>query len=375
MKVAIITITDGQNYGNRLQNYALQEVLKSLGFEVLTIRRKNHHDKKRIIRVIKRNIKRILGRPYGKYRLIRKKRFDDFNSKYIQFDRAVLQDNKAPKDIKNRFRYFVVGSDQVWNAGFRIIREDLLNYLASFADPGQRISYAASFGTDTIPPESEDIFREELSRFKAISVREEAGIELLHSLGLQGSVVLDPTMLLTAEQWALVGKKPSYILDTPYVLTYFLGGRDQRIIRECIDTVSAGKKVINLENASVPESRIENIEFYSTGPAEFIWLIFHAECVITDSFHATAFSIIFHRPFLVFDRKAINNSYKMGNRIETLLGRFNLEKNKAGLDIVPSFPEPYDIDRVDKILSIEREKSISYLKRALSNEKDHWKKI
>ena len=218
MKVAIITITDGQNYGNRLQNYALQEVLKSLGMDVLTVKRKNFHDKKKLLRIVKRTIKCILGKSYGRPRLIRKKNFDEFSSTYIQFDSAVLQNNKSPRNIKNRFNYFIVGSDQVWNAGFRIIREDLLNYLASFADPGQRISYAASFGTNTIATDYEKVFREELSKFKAISVREESALDILKSLGLQGTVVLDPTMLLSAEQWLAISKKPKYSVDNPYVL-------------------------------------------------------------------------------------------------------------------------------------------------------------
>lgn len=367
MKVAIITIADGQNYGNRLQNYALQEVLKGIGCEVVTLKRKNYHDKNTVTRFIKRNIKRILGRPYGKYRVIRKRHFDEFNSLYIQFDSAVLHDNKAPKDLKERFQYFVVGSDQVWNAGFRIIREDLLNYLACFADPEQRISYAASFGTNSIPPESENIFREELSKFKAISVREEAGVEILKSLGLQGSVVLDPTMLLTSQQWKLIEEKPIFDVEPSFVLTYFLGGRDQKI-REFIEKVADGRQVINLELESIPESSIESVDMYTAGPAEFIWLISSASCVITDSYHATAFSIIFHRPFWVFDRKAKNDSYRMGSRIETLLRKFHLEAGKAEIDTAASFPELYDFDDVEKTLLTEREASINYLKRALINE-------
>lgn len=367
MKVAIITITDGQNYGNRLQNYALQEVLKKLGMEVLTLKRKNFHDKNAILRMIKRNVKRILGKPYGKPRLIRKKHFDAFNSKYIQFDQTALHNNKAPKDLKNRFQYFVVGSDQVWNAGFKIIREDLLNYLASFADPNQRISYAASFGTNTIVAEYEKIFKEELAKFKYISVREEAALDILNSFGLQGDVVLDPTMLLTAEQWLKIGKKPTYIIDEPYVMTYFLGGRDQKV-KNFIERVAAGNRIINLENEAVPEKNIEDIDIYASDPAEFIWLIANATCVITDSFHAAAFSVLFHRPFWVFDRKAVNNSYKIGSRIETLLGKFHLEKNKAELDTVASFPQSYDYDDIERILTLEREASINFLRRALNNE-------
>lgn len=367
-KVAIITITDGQNYGNRLQNYALQETIKGLGFEVETCRHLSSHDSvglKRLVVLAKKILKLFLGRPYGKVRDIRKKRFDAFNREYIVFSDIVLRDNQPQPVLNNRFDYVVVGSDQVWNAGFRIINEDLLDYLAFSIDPTKRIAYAASFGTNEIKNGFEKYFEEELPKFKSLSVREEKGKAIIDDLcGVHAEVVLDPTMLLTADQWRSFARKPIYAGNKPFIVTYFLGGRDNKL-NNYIKSVASGRHIYNLDNEFASEDAIENDKVFSTTPDEFVWLMDHADCVLTDSFHATVFSIIFHRPFCVFDRKPSKESYKMGSRIDTLLEKFGLEKYRDVLNDPKIIPENYPNNLIDDILKQERIKSINFLRKAL----------
>ena len=367
MRIAIVTITDGQNYGNRLQNLALQETLKSMGFKVETIRRKTYRDlsfSAKIKQSIKNTIKKSIGRKYGAHRALRKKRFDQFNRKNIRFSKICLHDNTAPKSISEKYDYFVVGSDQVWNAGFKIISDDLKNNLLWFAHPIQRIAYAASFGTDFLSEGSEELFRSELPKFKSISVREKTGVDLVRSCGMTAKVTLDPVMLLSNEQWMKYAQKPAYVKSQPFILTYFLSDRDKRIDEYCF-SLSQGMSIYELNNESIDEDNVKDIEQYCTTPDEFVWLIANAEMVLTDSFHAVAFSILFHKPFWVFERKAINTSYKMGGRISTLLDVFNLSNHRRSLDDSVEKPEVFDGEAIDSILSEKREESLRFLKEAL----------
>lgn len=366
MKVAIITITDGQNYGNRLQNYALQKSLMDLGCEVETVKRRTHRDltwigwQKKKVKII---IKRMVGRNNDLHRLLRKRTFDSFN-KYIKFSKSVLHNNVAPKGIEHQYDYFIVGSDQVWNAGFRIIREDIMNYLLSFAPNDKRIAYAASFGTDRLAEGYEQAFRDELLKFKTISVREVSGVKLVKECGIEAEVVLDPTMLLTVQDWLKIAKKPTYVKDMPFIVTYFLGGRDIKV-QNYIRSIAGNKKVYNLEIESAPMESIDSTEVFSTSPDEFVWLIANADCVLTDSFHATVFSILFHKPFCIFERKVIDDSYKIGSRIDTLLGLFHLERFRNIDFSLEIKPEKYEVIDIERVLKQEREKSINFLRRAL----------
>lgn len=368
MKTGIITMTTGQNYGNKLQNYALQKTIQDLHYEVDTLKHKRASDFfwRKICFQIKKLIKKLIKRPYNRIIIYRIKRFKDFINNNIVFSKETLSFNNYPVGLSDKYDYFIVGSDQVWNAGFKVINEDLQNYLLQFARPEQRIAYAASFGTDSIASGYERYFKEELPKFKAISVREESGIKIVEECGAKAIVVLDPTMLLRADEWNEIAKKPTYVDNEAFIVTYFLGGRDDELIAY-IKRIANGRKVYNLEIETAPESTIDSIEVFATSPDEFVWLISNADCVLTDSFHATVFSILFHKPFCVFERKVINESYKMGSRIATLLGTFHLERFRDVNRNFSVIPEKYETDELERILLIERKKSMNFLRSALED--------
>ena len=372
MKVAILTITDGTNYGNRLQNYALQEVLKELGIEVETIRRKTFHDlsiKVKIINNIKHLIKTLIrsnNTYWGNRNRINK--FNDFNQKYIKFNKTVLHDNISPKGFSSQFDYFVCGSDQIWNTNFRIVREDLLNHLAAFAKPCQRIAYAASFGTNSIPKLYVDAFQDNIPLFKAIGVRESSGIDIIQNLCDRNDVqvVLDPTLLLSCDKWSKIAKKPQYMNTQKYILTYFLGGRTESVL-ERINELSkrTGFISINLDKEGLSDSKIENKNVYATAPDEFLWLIKNAELVLTDSFHACVFSILFHKSFIPYKRKTMEKDNKMEGRLQTLFHKLGVNPVIDNVDDSHEMPMNYDVGVVENKLEKEREKSIFFLKTAL----------
>ena len=368
MKLAILTITDGQNYGNRLQNYALQEVLRDLGHEVTTIRRRTFHDRtpaQRSVQGAKNLVKSMLGRDYEAPTAARRKAFEAFNRRYLTFSDPVLHDNLAPPELAGQYDRFIVGSDQVWNAKFRIISDDLQNHLAAFAAPRQRIAYAASFGGDEIPEEYLPLFRQELPRFRAVSVREESGAALAERCGAKAEVVLDPTMLLPAERWQQIARKPGFVKDEPFIATYFLGGRTPEEL-QCIERLAAGRKVWHLEKEFLPKSAVADMAAFAAAPDEFVWLLSHADCVLTDSYHAAVFSILFHRPFCVFLRAPKDKMPDMSTRMKTLLGQFGLENHLFRSDETNAVSEDYDADAVDRTLRQAREHSLRFLTGALA---------
>lgn len=372
MKVGIITITDGANYGNRLQNYAVQQLVKSLGVDAETIRRSTKRDLSTIqkcIFLVKEIIKKIIGKKNTHFCFRkRKKRFCKFNKERIAFSNLTLKNNKAPKGICSKYDYFLCGSDQIWNANFEIVSSDIMNHLASFAEPNQRIAFAASFGTDRVAPEYENIFKKELCKFKAIAVREEAGKRIVDELTMtnRSIVVLDPTLLIGEQEWLNLEKKPSYLEAGEYVLTYFLGKKNA-LLEKKIDEIAKSSKlnVINLGIEFLTDDRIVNLDHFCTSPDEFVWLIHNATYVLTDSYHASIFSIIFNRPFLCYDRTMNKKGNEMNSRIDTLLSRFNLEYCKDDIENPQKFPRCKDYSGIYSILNDERDKAISFLREAL----------
>lgn len=377
MKVAILTITDGQNYGNRLQNYALQEILKKYGIKVETIKILTIRDKKVPLIVkskifIKNIIKFIIGRTIytEKERRKRKMKFDEFNKKYISFSGYKLGLNHKIGDLPERYDYFVCGSDQVWNTKIEIVRENINYHLAEFAKDEQRISYAASFGTNDILPEYEELFRNELLKFKAISVRECSGVELVKKIsGRRGTrVTLDPTMLLDSEDWRRLSHKPDFIINDyeKFIFTYFLGGRNEKITTHI--NFLERKYMCRTYHAEIEflnDKEIEDKRCYEMDPCEFIWMIEHAECVLTDSFHATVFSILFFKPFCVFQRIPVEDGNNMESRIDTLLNTFQLMQFKDDIDNPKKFPELYSKNNIENILKVCRENSMKFLEEAM----------
>ena len=207
------------------------------------------------------------------------------------------------------------GSDQVWNPKFdRLSDVDLL----SFATPEQRISFSASFGISELPENSKEKAKRELEKFKAISVREDRGKEIVEELTERKDVqvLVDPTMLLTSEEWDKVAKKPEQLKTDKYILNYFLGEISEKRKKEI-------ERIAKENNCEIINILDKNSPFYQTGPSEFLYLEKNAFLICTDSFHSSVFAILYNRPFVVFDRE--DSNVKMNSRLDTLLKKFKLE--------------------------------------------------
>lgn len=338
-EINIVTINDNSNYGNRLQSYALATYLREKGKKVNVLWFDSYKN------IIKNSVKLLL--PINK----EVRRFNNFN-KFTQFDIKVkiIKDKNTVLDGK-----YIVGSDQVWNPTLRNFDNI---YLLPKISPENRISYAASLGISILPDNFEKIFSEELKKFSKISVREEAGAEIVKEITNRDDVevVLDPTLLLESKEWERKVKKPKMYTGKKYILCYFLGEISEEVKME-IDNFS---KENNCEIINILD---KNDRYYECGPKEFLFLEKNAFLICTDSYHASVFALIFQKAFLIFDRK--DKLVNMNSRIETFLKKFNLTSKKytGGKITIDNLKCNYEY--ANKTLNEERKKSHNFIIEAL----------
>ena len=348
MKTGIVTINDNDNYGNRLQNYALYKILENNNFDVTTIVNEPFSNTKKLY--LLRILKNINYKGTYSDNKKRAQNFKEFN-KNIKFSSKKITAYSKLKE----YDYVITGSDQVWNPDFGRLRDvDLLTIV-----PGnKRIAFSASFGVNDILDKIKPRVANELKKFKAISVREDRGKEIVEELTGRKDVevLVDPTMLLTSEEWDKVSKKPTMLKTDKYILNYFLGELSEERRKEI-------NRVAKENNCEVINILDKNSPFYECGPSEFLYLEKHAFLICTDSFHSSVFAIIYNTPFLVFNREQ-KTLVNMNSRLETLLSKFKLEKRKYNEkitqdDLVCDYKEAY------KILEKERLKADKFLRKAL----------
>ena len=221
----------------------------------------------------------------------------------------------------------------------------------------KKICIALSFGVETIPVKWEKWFKEKLSTFNYLSVREEAGARIIKKLiGKKAEVVIDPTLVLEKDEWLKILKKPNSIKDGAYVLTYFIGGMRSDVRKQLVNYASEKNlKIYNLLDDEQPD-------LYVTDPCELLYLILHASLVLTDSSHACVFSFLFSIPFYVYNRLGVKEN--MNSRIDTLLTLLKLNRKCEWSECSNDIWE-HDYTEGCKALQGEREKAVLFLKKSL----------
>ena len=373
-KVDILTLPGYFNYGNRLQNYALQEVIKNFSEEVETLILPNasvqssgtfNKIKKVFSYPLSKTVKVATRKINNKIRIVRYKGIlDQRENKFKQFSKKYINEKHINsfdelKQIAKDTDYFVVGSDQVWNPNY--IKHQEQYYFLQFVEEEKRIAYAPSFGISEIPEEVKPQYKKWLSSIPYISVREKEGAKIIKQLtGRDAPVLVDPTLLLTKDEWLKISKVHAYKPSSKYLISYFWG----KIPTERKTLIKQIAKKYNLEIVSIAD--LKDKKTYISDPSEFIDYINSASLVLTDSYHGTIFSILMETPFFVFERIGGHSMY---SRIETLLeltelsGREerDIDLNKEILNI--------DFSHVKGILEKERKKSFDFLSIAMKIEK------
>ncbi len=360
------------NYGACLQAYALQSTIEKLGYECKIIRYTPVEDIKKptlskaVYRLI-RDVYRIFKHKDYIKQLAKRRKFVMFKREYLCFGRQNY--NTIESLYKNcpEFDVFVCGSDQLWNP---LIHNNKNNeaYFLDFV-PGNkgRIAYAPSFGISQFPDNCMAELKSLLSKFHYISVRESSGADIVEeAIGKRPRVVLDPTLLLSKVQWEKVFKRVE--VNKPYILCYLFSNQEYicNFVRHVWQLT--GYDVIVLPFADIDKEK-KYKKLYNVGPNEFLWLISNAQLVITDSFHATAFSINFNTPFYSLLRNIQGESNNMNTRIYNMLEIAGLQ-NRLITDKTP-LPEKastnIDFNDANAILEIKRNEDIKFLKEALSD--------
>ena len=352
MKIAIVTMT-GENYGSALQAYALQHSFAELGADTGTIRygkRTGIRSKVgRLMRLIKSNQNGRLNRLHSAIKNKNKaKKINDFyNTKLHMID----VDNLEKADELYLPHIYVCGSDQIWNPQFQ---PSSLFYLDFCKRKVKKYSYACSLAVEKLSPDQEKYYKEKLVGFSGISVREETGQKILKEV-LKNKVVrsdIDPVLLYEAEKWsALESGKYS---EGGYILLYMLRPSDELINFTEKFSKSVGKKAIYLGDYYY---KSKNIIFSGNdGVEDFLSAIIHADYVITNSFHATAFSVIFEKNFcsMVIERT--------GSRVRDFLKMVHLEDRIINENtLIDNILRQPDYKETRNVLVKKRATSLRYL--------------
>lgn len=369
--VGIITLNGYFNYGNRLQNYALQEAIKTLNFKCETIINKTYIPKKennikkdvktKIINFSKKSsaekIEIINNKIHKKQRnkMIknRTETFERFSKQYINETNFNIKLGSVDNNYMDKYSYFISGSDQVWNPNDVTVSE--INFM-TFAPRQKRLTYAPSFGVSNIPDKYKNEYRKWLDGIDNISVREDEGAKIIKELtGKDAHVLIDPTMLISKEKWLLIAQPGRNKPQKKYLLTYFLGGISKEY-RKKIKKISKENdlNIVNLAD-------IKDKKYYCEGPSEFIDYINSASVLFTDSFHGCVFSLLLETPFVVCNRLGHTKQEMMQSRIDTFLKKFNLEDRAFEKIIDTNVFCIKNYEKANKILEKEREVSWQYL--------------
>ena len=343
MKVGILTFTYGDNYGQRLQNLAMQEFLKVYFDEVYTIKQVPP------VTSFKQTIKTLFDSE-RKTKRERHKNFEQFDREYIEYYPIRISEKNAACFPEKEFDYFVVGSDQVWSPYSPDVNSTMF---LTFTERNKRIAISPSLSCEEIPETKIEQFTLYFDGIQNISTREYHGSEIVsRAIGREVPTLLDPTLMHDTKFWDKYSKEPSIPLPTQYCLCYCLGAKNDLDDIKCV-CKKLGLKLIDL---------MSDKKFVTFGPSEFLYMIKNANLVITDSYHGTIFSYIFNVPFLNFMRRG--SSVNMNSRFDTLYKKLGIEPRILGE--VPA-EEIMQIDFQDINKNIKNEQKImkQFIKKAL----------
>lgn len=396
MRIGIITYVNTAtcNYGAELQAYALQHELNKLGFdtEVINLRRElpgsgrfmetvkkavvvRFHQMSffaacasvaTLIRSVARD--KQYTKKYAAKFAEKKKMFYDFFMKRIRHSTCEYTMTNIDV-VELPYDTFIAGSDQIWNYK-NSDRVDVFFLMFANRLGAKKISYAASFSVSEIPHEYQTQYTAWINNIDFLSVREYAGVEIVKQLtGRKASLVCDPTLLLNKGEWAKQFEEPeSPLVEGKYVVIYSMS-RSTNVMKlaKKIACELGRIKVVNIKLNFTPSKNdgILHLDFVS--PTQWVWLLLHAEYVVTDSFHGTAFSINFNKPFTTVQ----NPLSDLNSRVDTILTKLNM-KERLYIDDGRSFDKivlQIDYAEINQKLDEWRKESMNFLINALNADK------
>ena len=368
MRVGIMTFNRAINYGAVLQSYALKKTILRLTDECEVINYKCDNIEKSAspFYIKSKKPKDIIVFLLQIFMRLKKNReFKKFTDRYLDTESCVLN-CKSIAQVKNRYDLIVLGSDQIWN--YQITGLDA-NYFGVFAgDKTVKASYAASFGVSKIPESHLDDYTNYLSYIDIISVREPEGTRIVRELTNKNSYQhIDPVFLLSKNEWSHLISDASLMQD--YILVYSINKSECYSVAQKLSDLT-GLKIVGLQVSLSERTKCKRVQTES--PDEFLNWFYHARYVITDSFHGTAFSILFEKKFMVCTGGGAKERLSRQTNLLDILG---LSSREYSGDI-RLIDHEIDYLTVNRIIQNERSKSIEYLSNVFSVvEKNKEKKI
>ena len=370
MRIAVITRHAISNYGSFLQAYATQEVLEKMdhkctiidyvrsdeeysNIEKTMLKQKKEWNKS----VIKKIIYLVTRQPES---VVSGRKFERFRNSYLKLSQRYSSSSSLEKNLPVADCY-MTGSDQVWGP----IGSDLFddNYFLSFVnDDAYRISYASSFGRTDQNDEIEKYFKSLLCKYDHILVREDSAVNRISNMGLIAKQVLDPTLLLDNDYWTdkIYKESKRHIIKGGYILIYQLHNNKVLGKYAALLAKKTGKALIRV-SASMHQITREGRFIYCPNPFDFLKLIKYAECLITDSFHGTAFAINLNTQFIeILPQNGTNTRNISILNLTGLSDRILSKDNDFDL-----YEQKIDYSEVNAVLNREREKSRNILKDCL----------
>lgn len=376
-KIGIATVYTGYNYGSSLQAYATKMILRNMGYEGELLKLdgslipgRDVRPGKLLITALRSLIHTGSLKTLKNYQQSMSKELPEESvKKFGEFTKDAL----SPRLISGgalkkaahsqEYKAFVCGSDQIWNS--EVFYVDPFYYLR-FAPVNKRIAFAPSFGRDFVPEYNKKTIARYVADIPCKSVREISGAGLIQELtGADAQVLLDPTLVMNADEWTLSLGLAEKGGGEKYLLAYFLDKPSQ----EAEETVLAVARKFGLKIVGLPyrftDCPWENAA--GAGPKEFVEYIRNAAVVCTDSFHGTAFSLNFNVPFYTFDRNygsAGEQSARISSILELtgMMARYEPESIDECMTL--------DLQHVNAVLAQEREKAHAYLNAALHGEEN-----
>lgn len=371
-RISLITLQYINNYGSVLQTYASQAYLQSKGFHVETVNYTRENCRPENLRSSMKAYYRqkfklpfvdeVLVRRWHRLHVRRSKVFDDFRNRRLHLSREYASAGQL-MDQPPQADYYCVGSDQVWNYLYNdgVLPEYFLQYAPKGA---KKFSLASSVAVERLEDDAVGAaMKQYLSDFSLVTVREKSGKELLEGLGVPCHQISDPTLLLTGQQWQSEFDLKRRRNDE-YVLVYQLNPCKEMTAFARQIALKKGCRLIVICNnirMSVPGA-----ELLDNPPVEeFLELLLHANCVVTDSFHGTAFSLNFHREFYSW----LPNKYS--TRLMSVLELLGLQDRAfTRSDDRWQTLSPIDYQKVDAVLQQARKEADRLMEEVLtSNEK------
>ena len=367
-RIGILTFHRADNLGAVLQAYALSKyIAESIEIKAEIVDYKCEKVESTRYAHTGNVVKRI---PLAVYYKIKRSGFDRFRNEHLPLSATVYTKGNI-SDSNQVYSTFIAGSDQIWNpycGGFNPMM------FVEFGKDKKRIAYSSSIAQPEIPQQIKERMKQDLLKFKYIGVREQRSVELLNVLLGRTDIrlVVDPTYLLSMEEWMEFGEKAvlEFPLPKKYIFCYFVGDKRKEIYEQMVQDV---KKFTGIDDVVTLECYNRKLNYgggklyKDGGPYEWVYLLRHASYICMDSFHATVFALKFKKEFVHALKNSDDETESQNTRMYDIFNRYGLSHKIYFPSSSESWQLPIDYSKVTPIMELEIENSIKFLEYSINN--------